>query len=811
MEQDNQTSAKDQEQATEQTAASAPALGLSTAEVEERRLQYGLNEITEKKPHAILKFLRFFWGPIPVMIEVAAVIAVLIHHWEDFYVILAMLLLNAGVGFWQRQKADHAIDLLKQKLALSARVRRDGQWQEIPARELVSGDLVRVRLGDIVPADLQLLTGDYLLVDQSTLTGESLPVEKKAGELAYTGSIVRQGEMDALEAATGMNTYIGQTAKLVDEARTKSHFQKALLKIGDYLMLMGLGMVAIIFLVSLFRHQNIWQTLQYALVLTVAAVPATLPAVLSVTLAVGAGVLAARGAIARKMAAIDELAGMDVLCCDKTGTITQNALTIAEVKAFGVIGESEVLLLGALASRAEDNDSIDLAIIDQSGQTGPGDFQADNVLSFKPFDPVSKRTEAAVTSDSGRHFRVTKGAPQVISFLMDENDPITREVDRLVEEFAAKGYRALGVAQAETPGPWRYAGLIALYDPPREDSAATIQTAKDLGVQVKMVTGDHVAIAQEIAQEVHLGTDIQLVTAFLDKPDRVAERVVEEADGFAQVFPEDKYHIVELLQGKGHIVGMTGDGVNDAPALKKADVGIAVEGATDAAKSAAAIVLTQPGLSVIIDAIREARKIFQRMNSYAIYRIGGSLRVLFFITLSLVIFNFYAVTAIMVILQVLLNDIPILTIAYDNVRPDNDPVRWNMRVVMSVATYLGLMGVIFSFVMFYIGLEILHLDQGPLQTLNFLKFTVSGYLYIYMGRTRGMFWSLKPSALMVWSGVVSRALATAIALFGWWVPQISWQLVGLVWGLAVLELLITDPLKVVLYRILNHRGLIFHR
>ena len=798
--------------APEQASAHTSEAGLSTAEAEARQQQYGLNEIAEKKSHPILKFLGFFWGPIPVMIETAAVIAGVIHRWDDFYIIVAMLLLNAGVGFWQRQKADHAIDLLKQKLALSARVRRDGQWKEIPARELVPGDLVRVRLGDIVPADLQLLTGDYLLVDQSTLTGESLPVEKKAGEVAYSGSIVRQGEMDALVAATGMNSYFGRTAKLVDEARTKSHFQKALLKIGDYLMLVGLGMVLIIFLVSLYRHQNILHTLQYALVLMVAAVPATLPAVLSVTLAVGAGVLAARGAIARKMAAIDELAGMDILCCDKTGTITQNALTVGEVKLFGGFTEPDVLRFGALASREEDNDSIDVAIIkknqEMAAAASPQDY---SIQAFKPFDPVSKRTEALVEAKDGPSFRVTKGAPQVISFLMDEDDPVTREVGRLVEEFATKGYRALGVARADTLGPWQYVGLIALYDPPREDSAATIKTAQDLGVQVKMVTGDHVAIAQEIARKVHLGTNIQLVDAFLDKPDRVAGRVVEEAEGFAQVFPQDKYHIVELLQARGHIVGMTGDGVNDAPALKKADVGIAVDGATDAAKSAAAIVLTQPGLSVIIDAIREARKIFQRMNSYAIYRIGGILRVLLFITLSLVIFNFYAVTAIMVILQVLLNDIPILSIAYDNVPPDNDPVRWDMRVVMSVATYLGLMGVVFSFVLFYIGLEILHLDQGTLQTLNFLKFTVSGYLYIYMGRTRGMFWSLKPSTLMVWSGVISRALATAIAIFGWWVPPISWQLAGLVWGMALLELLITDPLKVVLYRILNHTGIIFHR
>ncbi len=784
--------------------------GLSALEVEDRLRQYGFNEITAKKSYPILRFLGFFWGPIPWMIEAAAIIAMVISRWEDFYLILAMLLLNAGVGFWQRQKADHAIDLLKEKLALNARVRRDGQWRVIPARELVPGDRVRLRLGDIVPADLQLLAGDYLLVDQSTLTGESLPVEKKAGEVAYSGSVVRQGEMDALVTGTGMNTFFGRTARLVEEARTKSHFQKALIKIGDYLILVGLGMVVIISLVSLFRHQNIWDTLQYALVLTVAAVPATLPAVLSVTLAVGAGVLAARGAIASKMAAIDELAGMDVLCCDKTGTITQNVLTIAEVVAFDGFSESEVLRWGALASRAEDNDPIDLAIINSPGGAGAGYLEGYTIVSFKPFDPVSKRTEAEVAAKDGTSFRVTKGAPQVISFLMEETDPISREVERLVEEFAAKGYRALGVARADVPGPWRYAGLIALYDPPRVDSEATLEKAKNLGVQVKMITGDHVAIAQEIAKEVNLGTNIQPVSIFLHKPDREAAGLVEEADGFAQVFPEDKYHIVALLQSVGHIVGMTGDGVNDAPALKKADVGIAVAGATDAAKSAAHIVLTWPGLSVIVEAIQEARKIFQRMNSYAIYRIGGILRLLFFITLSLIIFNFYAVTSFMVILQVLLNDIPILAIAYDHALPDDKPARWQMREIMCVATYLGCMGVIFSFVLFYIGLEILHLDQGTLQTLNFLKFTISGYLYIYMGRTRRMFWTLKPGALMLWSGIGSRVLATLIAVFGWFVPPIGWQLAGLVWGLAVLELFVSDPLKLVIYRILDHTGIKFH-
>uniref|UniRef100_A0A7V4G899 HAD family hydrolase n=1 Tax=Desulfobacca acetoxidans TaxID=60893 RepID=A0A7V4G899_9BACT len=424
---------------------------------------------------------------------------------------------------------------------------------------------------------------------------------------------------------------------------------------------------------------------------------------------------------------------------------------------------------------------------------------------------MAGRLEAAVVMGNGQRLALTKGAPQVIAALVEADLTHAAEVNRLIEEFARQGYRTLGVARAHTPGSWEFVGLLALHDPPREDSAATITAARELGVDIKMVTGDHLAIAREIAREVGLGADIQPVAAFLGKPDREARRVVAEADGFAQVFPEHKYQIIELLQERGHIVGMTGDGVNDAPALKKADVGIAVAGATDAAKAAAHIVLTRPGLAVIVDAIEESRKIFKRMKSYAIYRIGGIIRVLLFITLSIAIFNFYPVTAIMIVLLTLLNDVPILAIAYDHVRPDPEPEKWDMREILSIASYLGFMGVIFSFSLFFIGLELLHLNPGELQTLMFLKLAVAGYLDIFMGRTRRFFWSLKPGLLLVWSGLLTRALALAMAVFGWLVTPISWQLAVLVWGFAVLELLLTDPLKVLVYRVLDHRGVLFHR
>ena len=558
--------------------------GLSASEAKARLQQYGPNEISEKKINPLIKFLGYFWGTIPWMIEAAAILSAILSRWDDFAIIFLLLLMNAVVGFWQEHKADNAIELLKAKLAPTARVQRDGQWKSLPSRELVPGDLVRIRLGEIVPADIKLIEGDFLQIDESSLTGESLPVDKNISEVAFSGSIVRQGEMTALVFATGMNTYFGRTAKLVELAKSPSHFQKAVVKIGDYLIILAIILVTLIFIVAILRHESLLQTLQFALVLVVASIPAALPAVLSVTMAVGAMELSKKGAIVSRLAAIEEMAGVDVLCSDKTGTITQNAITVAEVVPFEGFTEKDVLLFGALASREEDGDLIDIAIIKKSKEEQV-ESASYRLGKFKPFDPVSKRTEAEIEGAQG-NFKTAKGAPQAILSLTANSTQGT-SVDKNVETFASKGYRALGVASTDSKGTWRYVGLIALQDPPREDSAATIKTAQSLGVQLKMVTGDHVAIAKEIARMVGLGTNIGPASDFIDKPDEEATDIIEKADGYAQVFPEHKFRIVELLQARGHIVGMTGDGVNDAPALKKADVGIAVSGATDAAKSAA--------------------------------------------------------------------------------------------------------------------------------------------------------------------------------------------------------------------------------
>ncbi|NIA29704.1 MAG: plasma-membrane proton-efflux P-type ATPase [Actinobacteria bacterium] len=786
--------------------------GLSDSSVKERIEEYGYNEISEKKVSPLMKFLSYFWGPIPWMIEVAAILSAIIHHWEDFWVIFVLLLLNAVVGFWQEHKADSAIELLKQKLALKAKVLRDGKWLEIPARELVPGDVVRVRLGDIVPADIKLVDGAYLSVDESALTGESLPVEKHVSDVGYAGSIIRQGEMNALVVATAMNTFFGKTARLVAEAKTQSHFQKAVIKIGDYLIVLAIVLVAVIFIVALFRHESVLETLQFALVLTIAAIPVALPAVLTVTMAVGAMALAKRKAIVSKLAAIEEMAGMDILCSDKTGTITKNELTLAQVKPFAGFTDNDVLLFATLASKEENQDPIDNAIINKTKTLKVFDtIGAYKVKEFKPFDPVVKRTEATISDAESTSFKVTKGAPQIILSLAANKEDIAAKVEEDVDTFAAKGYRTLGVARTDKQGNWQFVGIIPLFDPPREDSAETIRIAKSMGVDVKMVTGDHVAIAKETAQKVSLGTNMMPAASILDKPDREAQRIIEEADGFAQVYPEHKYHIVELLQGKGHIVGMTGDGVNDAPALKKADTGIAVAGATDAAKSAADIVLTLPGLSVIIDAIKESRKIFQRMNSYAIYRIAETIRVLFFITLSILVFNFYPVTAIMIVLLALFNDAPIMAIAYDNVRYSNDPERWNMRVVLSMSTFLGLIGVVSSFGIFYIAQQVLHLPRETMQSFIFLKLAVAGHLTIFVTRTRGHFWSIKPSAALFWSAVVTKVLATLLAVYGWWVSPIGWKLALFVWGYALVAFVITDFAKVRAYKLVDHIGIKFHK
>lgn len=779
--------------------------GLSEEEVNRRLAQYGPNALVEHRVSPIIKFLEYFWGPIPWMIEIAAILSAMVQHWADFSIIVVLLMVNAVIGFYEEYKADNAIQLLKKNLALMACVRRSGQWQTIPADQLVPGDLARIRLGDIIPADLKLLKGDYLEVDQSALTGESLPVERHVEDIVYSGSVAGKGEMNGVVVATGMQTYFGKTARLVQETEVRSHYQEAVLKIGHFLIVSTLVMVGLIILVAMFRGDPMVETLQFALILTVAAIPVALPAVLSVTMAVGAVRLARHKAIVSRLVSIEEMAGMDVLCTDKTGTLTQNRLVLGEPVVFDDLPESALIRYAALASRSEDHDPIDQAIFERIDAAS---LEGCVIEKFIPFDPVIKRTEATVVSGQ-EQFKVAKGAPQVILGLSVNREQLESQVNQRVDELAARGYRTLGVAKTDKAGQWRFLGLLPLLDPPREDSAAMIDAAQQQGVSIKMVTGDHLAIAKEIAGRLHLGQNILTAEALFQPDKQMDGKEIEATDGFAQVFPEHKYHIVESLQKLGHFVGMTGDGVNDAPALKKADMGIAVSGATDAARSAADLVLTAPGLSVIIEAIKESRMIFERMNSYAIYRIAETIRVLLFMTLAIMVFNFYPVTAVMIILLALLNDGPIMMIAYDNAKLMERPVVWNMHKVLTISITLGVLGVFSSFGMFWIGEEVFHLDRPTVQTLMFLKLTVAGHMTIYLTRAgEHHFWIRPfPSAKLFWTCELTQVVATLFAVYGIFMTPIGWKLAGFIWAYALIWFMFNDFVKVKVYHLITHRAL----
>ncbi len=842
--------------------------GLSSDEARARLKKYGPNEIPEREETLFHRIFKRFWGPIPWMIEVAAVLSAIVQKWEDFTIITLLLITNAFIDFWQESKALSTLSALKSKLAKKAIVLRNGEFKEINARELVPGDIVKVKIGAIVPADIKIIEGDYIQVDQSALTGESLPVTKHVKEIIYSNSIAKQGEIVGVVVGTGLDTFFGKTVKLVVKAEKeeKSHFQKAVIKVGDYLIFLTIGLVALIIVAALFRHEDMLNIVRFSLVLTIAAIPVALPAVLTLTMAVGAMHLAKKQAIVSRLAAIEELAGVDILCSDKTGTLTQNKMTISDPILFDDYSADDLVFYSALASREENKDPIEIPIFEYLKEHNLYDnLKNYKQLKFSPFDPISKRTEALIESKDGKRFVVTKGAPQVILELciktIDQN-----KVLGPVNELASKGFRTLGVAVKE-PGEeeYKYIGLIPLFDPPRQDSKATIQETKKLHLNVKMLTGDNIAIAKHIAEILGLGTNIldaqdlrggdyreylmlsEIISKTIYKklkPDVTEKEVdifakeitrevrdylaniplpkgyikrheskiielIESADGFAQVFPDDKYFIVDKLQRGGHIVAMTGDGVNDAPALRKADTGIAVSGATDAARAAASVSLLEPGLSVIVNAIKIARVTFERMKSYTIYRITETLRVIFFMTTSILVFNFYPVTALMIILLAFLNDLPILAIAYDRTKIDDYPVRWNMKEILTVSTVLGILGVIASFGIFYIAKEFFKLTPGMIQSFVFLKLAVAGHLTIFLTRTQGPFWRKPyPSSSLFWAAVSTKVLATLFAVYGWFISPIGWKYAIIIWIYALLWMVVNDFAKILTYKWLEKQKVI---
>ena len=784
---------------TIKTLNSNPEKGLDQEEVNKRLTEYGENKIEEKKTNPILRLLLNFWGPIPWMIEIAAFFSVIIKHWDDFGIIMLMLFVNAGVRFWEEYKAGNAIEALKKRLAPTALVLRDGKWNTIDAKELVPGDIIQLQMGKIVPADLKLLDGKQISVDESALTGESLPVDKKTGDIAYSSTIVKSGEMKAIVIATGKNTNFAKTTELVQGAKAQSHFQKMVMKIGNFLIIITAILVVIILIVSWIRGTSLIETILFVLVLTIAAIPVALPAVLSVTMAVGAWRLAKMEAIVTKLESIEEMAGIDILCADKTGTLTTNELNLADSVLISGTNAEEVILAGALASHQTGEDPIDNAVM--TGIKDKKILDEYKIINFEPFDPTTKKSFAEV-EHNGEKFKVTKGASQVILDIVKPSEDIQNKVKDEVDKLASKGYRALGVAKTDPQGNWIFLGILPIYNPPRADTAQTLRDAMAKGLQIKMVTGDHLAIAKEIASMVGLGQNILPANkVFLkDEIDKPTEKLIESADGFAQVLPENKFTIVKVLQSLGHIVGMTGDGVNDAPALKQADAGIAVSKSTDAARAAADLVLTAPGLSVIITAIEEARKIFERMTSYATYRIAETIRVLLFVSLSILILNFFPVTPIMIVLLSLLNDIPIMTIAYDNTIISPTPVRWDMRRVLGIASSLGVMGVIETFILLLIAKFWLHLSADVLRTFIFLKLLVAGHLTIYITRTIGNFWNKPyPSWLLIGAAETTQLFGTLIAVYGVFVAPIGWGLALFVWAYALIWFVIENYVKRLAY------------
>lgn len=800
--------------------------GLASAEAVQRLQKYGRNELQDKELSNLQKFLRYFWGPIPWMIEAAALLSALIGHWPDFGIIMVLLLYNAISGFWQERKASNALAALKAGMAPRARVLRDGKLVSIDAAELVPGDVVRIKLGEVVPADVRFIQGDYLSVDQSALTGESLPVDKRMGDCGYSGSIAKQGEMTALVIGTGNNTFFGRTASLVAVAGTgATHSQRAVRQIGDFLIILSVVLAAVLVAVELYRDlaggeswrwSDLLGLLRLVLVLLIASIPVAMPTVMAVTNALGALALSKKKAIVSHLEAIEELAGVDILCSDKTGTLTKNQLSLGEPMLFGASDAQQLILAGALASQRDSDDPIDRAVI--AGLEQPNLLDRYQQEKFVPFDPVSKRTESEVTDSDGKSSTYSKGAPQVILELCDVEAGKKAKIQQAVLNLAASGMRALGVSESIDDGrTWRFLGILSMQDPPRDDSKETIERTKQHGLQVKMVTGDDVAIGDEIARQLGMGAHLVAASDLFTKEmdmSHLPEQItvcVEKADGFGRVFPEHKYGIVKALQDRGHVVAMTGDGVNDAPALKQADCGVAVSGATDAARAAAALVLTEPGLSTIVDAIEESRRIFERIINYVLYRVAMTLDIMFVVVLATVFFGFSPLTPVMIVLLALLDDVPIMTIAYDNTLLPKQPVRWHMRRLLLLSSFMGLLSFVQSFGVLLVGMAWLHnpvwqswikLTEDQIQTAVFLQLVAGGHLLLLVMRARGPFylppWPSRPLFLAV---VGTQLLAVTMCAFGWFVSPLPWTIIGMVWLYMLVWMLLLDIVK----QVINHR------
>ncbi|CAN1796422.1 Plasma membrane ATPase 4, partial [Linum perenne] len=826
--------------------------GLSSEEGANRLQIFGPNKLEEKKVCSLhqlqeskfLKFLGFMWNPLSWVMEAAAIMAIALANgggkppdWQDFVGIVCLLVINSTISFVEENNAGNAAAALMAGLAPKTKVLRDGKWSEQEAAILVPGDIISIKLGDIVPADARLLEGDPLKIDQSALTGESLPVTRHPGQEVFSGSTCKQGELEAVVIATGVHTFFGKAAHLVDSTNQVGHFQQVLTAIGNFCIIsIAIGMAIEIIVMYPIQHRQYRQGIDNLLVLLIGGIPIAMPTVLSVTMAIGSHKLSQQGAITKRMTAIEEMAGMDVLCSDKTGTLTLNKLSIdknlIEVFAKGVDKEY-VILLAARASRVENQDAIDAAMVNMLAD--PKEARAGiREVHFLPFNPVDKRTALTYIDADGKWHRACKGAPEQILELCNSRGDLRNKVHSTIEKFAERGLRSLGVARQEVPektkespgGPWEFVGLLNLFDPPRHDSAETIRRALHLGVNVKMITGDQLAIGKETGRRLGMGTNMYPSAALLGehKDASIAalpvEELIEKADGFAGVFPEHKYEIVKKLQERKHIVGMTGDGVNDAPALKKADIGIAVADATDAARSASDIVLTEPGLSVIISAVLTSRAIFQRMKNYTIYAVSITIRIVLGFMLIALIWRF-DFSPFMVLIIAILNDGTIMTISKDRVKPSPLPDSWKLKEIFATGValggYLALMTVIFFWIMhktdFFpekFGVRPIKGNEDEMMSALYLQVSVVSQALIFVTRSRSWSFVERPGMLLMVAFAIAQLVATLIAVYANWgfarIKGIGWGWAGVVWLFSIVFYFPLDIMKFAIRYILSGKA-----
>lgn len=807
-----------------QALQTSTAQGLSAAEAQSRLSKYGPNAVVTKHESKFRLILGYFMGPIAYMIEAAAIISAILGHWPDFIIITALLIINAGLGYWQNHKAQSALAALQKNLAPTAEVMRGGHWSSIPAANLVPGDIVRIRLGDVVPADVRIFGTGEAQVDQAALTGESRLITEKEGTEAYSGSIVREGEATGIVIATGSNTYIGRTTKLVASAGSVSHAQQAMFRIGNFLIAVAVVLALIMVVVQVVRYLDAgdWKwddalsILQFVLVLLVASIPVAMPAVFSVTMAVGAVDLSKQKAIVSRLESIEELAGIDILCSDKTGTLTENTLSIVKTIPVSDSDPQDVILAAVLASQSGDHDPIDDAC--EAALTDHHSLSQWQVTKFVPFDPVTKRSSAQVVAPDGKPQVVAKGSVGSILNLTKVDEATVNKVNGIDQQLASEGSKSLAVARSTDGGTtWQILGVLALFDPPFPSSAPTVKLVEGEGVKIKMVTGDDTDIAIETAKQLGLGTHILSAPDVFppnmnpnDVPDDVAE-LIENADGFARVFPQHKYAIVKVLQKRGHLVGMTGDGVNDAPALKQANCGIAVSDAVAAARAAAALILTAPGLQVINTGIIAARKIFQRITAYTIYRVALTINIMFLVVAGTIFFDYTPLSALMIVVISLLDDVPIMTIAYDNAYVSKKPIRWRMGKVISIASALGFFSVVQSIIVLIVANSWVHTNTlgvdstDVVKSIVFVQLVTGGHLLVLVARAKNWFF-LKPfPAWQLWSTLLVMAtIAVLMSGFGIFVPKVPWPVIGIVLIYNIVWMFIMNVVKILVDKATDH-------